>query len=70
MSLTKPSKGPGIIKLFPARESWVSDIPAEDVKIDKKIYSVPYPAPATLTALFLYLLPLQRFMISLDLKGV
>jgi hypothetical protein len=32
---------PGIIKLFPARESLVSDIPAGDEKIANLFYSVP-----------------------------
>jgi hypothetical protein len=31
---------PGLIKLFPARESLVSDIPAEDGKIASLFYSV------------------------------
>jgi hypothetical protein len=35
-----PSIWPGIIKLFPARESLVSDIPAEDRKITNLFYSV------------------------------
>jgi hypothetical protein len=38
----------GIIKLFPARESLVSDIPARDGKIDNLFYSVsriPYKHP-------------------------
>ncbi len=34
MSLTTYSFWPGIIKLFPARESLVSEIPAGDGKID------------------------------------
>ncbi len=34
------SAWPGIIKLFPARESLVSDIPAEDGKISNLFYSV------------------------------
>jgi hypothetical protein len=31
---------PGIIEFFPARESWVSDIPAGDGKIANLFYSV------------------------------
>jgi hypothetical protein len=32
---------PGIIKLFPARERLVSDIPAGDGKIENLFYSIP-----------------------------
>jgi hypothetical protein len=39
MSLTKLSL-PGILKLFPARKSLVSDIPARDSKSDNLFYSV------------------------------
>jgi hypothetical protein len=42
------SPWPGIIKLFPARESLVSDIPAGDGKNTKFFYSVP-TLPASLT---------------------
>jgi hypothetical protein len=37
------SHWPGIIKLFPARESLVSDIPAGDRKNDNLFYSVATP---------------------------
>ncbi len=41
MSLTKASRPyPGIIYLFPAEESLVSDILAKDGKIDNLFYSV------------------------------
>jgi hypothetical protein len=40
MSLTKNSPWPGIIKLFPALESLVSDIPAGGGKISNLFYSV------------------------------
>jgi hypothetical protein len=36
------SPWPGIIKLFPARGSLVSDIPAGDGKISNLFYSVPW----------------------------
>ncbi len=42
MSLTKLFLA-GVIKLFPARESLISDIPAGDGKMDILFYSVAIP---------------------------
>jgi hypothetical protein len=40
MSPTQTLPGPGIVKIFPARDSLVSDIPAGDGKIMNLFYSV------------------------------
>ncbi len=45
MPLTKLSLWPGIIKLFHARESLVSDIPAGDGKMYALFYSVLFMTP-------------------------
>ncbi len=42
MSLTIYSLWAGMIKLFPARETLVNDIPAGDGKTVNLFYSVPY----------------------------
>ncbi len=45
MSLTKLSLWPGIIKLFPSKESLVGHIPAGDGKIDNLFYRVDVSEP-------------------------
>jgi hypothetical protein len=53
------SPWPGIIKLFPARESLVSDIPAGVWKIDNLFYSVATKCPNQVVSLSSRTVPLK-----------